>query len=159
MKSRNRVELIGNVGQNPDVRATAAGNTVINLTVATDESYKDRSTGQLVSQTEWHKVVLFGKVAEALAPYLHKGSRLFIEGKLKTRKWEDKHGTSHYSTEIVVDLKGEVILLDSKPNNADQTQTHQSQSMSGHPRMPTDGHSAPPAGHNQDPYTYDMPNH
>lgn len=98
MKSRNKVELIGNVGQDPDVRATGSGNTVINLSIATDESYKDRNTGQLVAQTEWHKVVLFGKVADALAPYLRKGSRLFIEGKLKTRKWNDKkrhHALQH----------------------------------------------------------------
>lgn len=162
MKSRNKVELIGNVGQDPDVRATGSGNTVINLSIATDESYKDRSTGQLVAQTEWHKVVLFGKVADALAPYLRKGSRLFIEGKLKTRKWNDKNGTTHYSTEIVVDMNGEIILLDARQDNAAQRPQQQPQSqssMNGHDRMPTGGHSAPPANYESDPFAYDMPNH
>ena len=113
----NKVILIGNLGQDPDTRYTASGNAVVNMSLATDESYKDRQTGQMVPKTEWHKVVLFGKIAEVAAQYLRKGSKVYIEGKLQTQKWQDKDNQDRYTTEIVVDISGQMQMLDSRPEN------------------------------------------
>jgi len=110
----NKVILIGNLGQDPDTRYTPSGNAVVNLNLATDESYKDRQTGQLVPKTEWHRVVIFGKVAEVAGQYLRKGSKVYIEGKLQTRKWQNKEGQDVYTTEIVVDINGQMQMLDSR---------------------------------------------
>ena len=110
----NKVILIGNLGQDPDTRYTPNGNAVVNLNLATDESYKDRQTGQLVPKTEWHRVVLFGKVAEVAGQYLRKGSKVYIEGKLQTRKWQNKEGQDVYTTEVVVDINGQMQMLDSR---------------------------------------------
>ena len=109
----NKVILIGNLGQDPDTRYTPNGNAVVNLNLATDESYKDRQTGQMVPKTEWHRVVLFGKVAEVAGQYLRKGSKVYIEGKLETRKWQDQSGADRYSTEITIrPFGGELTFLD-----------------------------------------------
>jgi len=110
----NKVILIGNLGQDPDTRYTPNGNAVVNLTLATDESYKDRQTGQLVPKTEWHRVVMFGKIAEVAGQYLRKGSKVYIEGKLQTRKWQNKEGQDVYTTEVVVDINGQMQMLDSR---------------------------------------------
>lgn len=110
----NKVILIGNLGQDPDTRYTPNGNAVVNLNLATDESYKDRQTGQLVPKTEWHRVVLFGKVAEVAGQYLRKGSKVYIEGKLQTRKWQGQDGQDRYTTEVVVDINGQMQMLDSR---------------------------------------------
>ncbi|WP_372965583.1 single-stranded DNA-binding protein [Marinobacter sp.] len=110
----NKVILIGNLGQDPDTRYTPNGNAVVNLTLATDESYKDRQTGQMVPRTEWHRVVLFGKVAEVAGQYLRKGSKVYIEGRLQTRKWQGQDGQDRYTTEIVVDINGQMQMLDSR---------------------------------------------
>ena len=110
----NKVILIGNLGQDPDTRYTPNGNAVVNLTLATDESYKDRQTGQLVPRTEWHRVVLFGKVAEVAGQYLRKGSKVYIEGRLQTRKWQGQDRQDRYTTEIVVDINGQMQMLDSR---------------------------------------------
>ena len=107
----NKVILIGNLGQDPDTRYTPNGNAVVNLNLATDESYKDRQTGQLVPKTEWHRVVLFGKVAEVAGQYLRKGSKVYVEGSLRTRKWQDQSGQDRYTTEIVAQ---EMQMLDSR---------------------------------------------
>ena len=88
----NKVILIGNLGQDPETRYTPNGNAVVNLNLATDESYKDRQTGQLVPKTEWHRIVMFGKIAEVAGQYLRKGSKVYIEGKLQTRKWQGQDG-------------------------------------------------------------------
>lgn len=110
----NKVILIGNLGQDPETRYTPNGNAVVNLNLATDESYKDRQTGQLVPKTEWHRVVMFGKIAEVAGQYLRKGSKVYIEGKLQTRKWQNKEGQDVYTTEVVVDINGQMQMLDSR---------------------------------------------
>ena len=97
----NKVIIVGRLGQDPDVRSITSG-TVTNLSVATDESYKNKS-GEMVKQTEWHKVAMFGRLAEIAAEYLRKGSQVYIEGKLRTRKWQDKSGQDRYTTEIIAD--------------------------------------------------------
>ena len=114
MRGVNRVTLVGTCGQDPEVRYLPNGNAVTNLSLATSEQWTDKQTGQKVEQTEWHRVVLFGKVAEIAGEYLSKGSRVYIEGKLKTREWE-KDGIKRYTTEIVVDMQGTLQLLDAKP--------------------------------------------
>lgn len=113
----NKVILIGNLGQDPDVRYTPNGAAVVNINVATDESYKDRQTGQLVPKTEWHRVVIFGKVAEVAAQYLKKGSKVYLEGKLQTRKWQNNEGQDQYTTEVVIDINGQMQMLDSRGEN------------------------------------------
>ncbi|MDO3723175.1 single-stranded DNA-binding protein [Marinobacter sp. chi1] len=110
----NKVILIGNLGQDPETRYTPSGNAVVNLNLATDESYKDRQTGQMVPKTEWHRIVMFGKIAEVAGQYLRKGSKVYIEGKLQTRKWQDQSGQDRYTTEVVVDINGQMQMLDSR---------------------------------------------
>src|SRR5580698_706551 len=97
----NKVILIGHLGQDPEVRALPSGSSIANLRIATTESWKDKQSGEFKEQTEWHTVVLFGRTAEVAAEYLKKGSQVFIEGRLRTRKWQDKTGNDRYSTEIV----------------------------------------------------------
>lgn len=110
----NKVILIGNLGQDPETRYTPNGNAVVNLSLATDESYKDRQTGQMVPKTEWHRIVMFGKIAEIAGQYLRKGSKVYIEGKLQTRKWQGQDGQDRYTTEVVVDINGQMQMLDSR---------------------------------------------
>ena len=109
----NKVILIGNVGQDPDVRFLPSGNPVCNLRIATSDSWTDRQTGQRQERTEWHSVVLFNKLAEIAQQYVHKGSRLYIEGRLQTRKWQGQDGQDRYSTEIV---GNDMQMLDSRGN-------------------------------------------
>jgi single-strand DNA-binding protein len=97
----NKVILIGHLGQDPEVRALPSGSSIANLRLATTESWKDKQSGEFKEQTEWHTVVLFGRTAEVAAEYLKKGSQVYIEGRLRTRKWQDKTGNDRYSTEIV----------------------------------------------------------
>jgi single-strand DNA-binding protein len=107
----NKVILIGNLGADPEVRSMPNGNYVANLRLATTESWKDRNTGENQDRTEWHRVVIFGRTAEIAQQYLRKGSKVFIEGKLQTRKWQDQGGQDRYSTEIVADT---MQMLDSR---------------------------------------------
>jgi single-strand DNA-binding protein len=97
----NKVMIIGNLGNDPDVKYTATGDPVVNLSLATTDSWKDKSTGDLQEKTEWHRVVLFRRLAEIARDYLKKGSQVYIEGRLQTRKWQDKEGHDRYTTEIV----------------------------------------------------------
>jgi single-strand DNA-binding protein len=97
----NKVILIGHLGADPETRAMPSGSTVANLRLATTENWKDKQTGEQQERTEWHRVVLFGRLGEIAAEYLRKGSQVYIEGSLRTRKWTDKQGTERYSTEIV----------------------------------------------------------
>jgi single-strand DNA-binding protein len=97
----NKVTLIGNLGQDPEVRYTANGSAVANVSIATAESWKDRESGDLQERTEWHRVVFFSRLAEIVAEYLKKGSQVYIEGRLQTRKWQDRDGNDKYTTEIV----------------------------------------------------------
>ncbi|MDC0663131.1 single-stranded DNA-binding protein [Marinobacter sp. SS21] len=118
----NKVILIGNLGQDPETRYTPNGNAVVNLTLATDESYKDRQSGQMVPKTEWHRIVMFGKIAEVAGQYLRKGSKIYIEGKLQTRKWQDQSGQDRYTTEVVVDINGQMQMLDSRGGEGGMSQ-------------------------------------
>jgi single-strand DNA-binding protein len=99
----NKVILVGNLGNDPETRAMPSGSTVTNLSVATSESWKDKQTGEQKDRTEWHRVAMFGRLAEIAAEYLRKGSQVYIEGKLRTRKWQDQQGNDRYSTEIIAD--------------------------------------------------------
>ena len=122
MASLNKVMLIGNLGKNPEVRHTQDGKAIVNLSVATAETWKDKNTGEKKEKTEWHRVVIFNdglaKVAEA---YLKKGSTVYLEGQLQTRKWTDKDGAEKYSTEIVLqNFRGEMVLLGGKDNASEK---------------------------------------
>jgi len=97
----NKVILIGNLGNDPDMRYTASGAAVANITIATTESWKDKVSGEKQEKTEWHRVVFFGRLAEIVGEYLRKGSQIYVEGRLQTHKWEDKEGKDRYTTEIV----------------------------------------------------------
>jgi single-strand DNA-binding protein len=97
----NKVIIIGNLGADPETRAMPSGATVANLRIATSESWKDKQTGEQQERTEWHRVALFGRLGEIAGEYLRKGSQVYIEGSLRTRKWTDKQGTERYTTEIV----------------------------------------------------------
>ena len=107
----NKVILIGNLGQDPEVKFMPNGNAVTNVTIATSESWKDKNTGEQVDKTEWHRVVFFRRLAEIVGEYLKKGSKVYIEGKLQTRKWQDQSGADRYTTEIVAN---EMQMLDSR---------------------------------------------
>jgi single-strand DNA-binding protein len=112
--SVNRVMLIGNVGRDPEVRNTQDGKKIVNLSVATSESWKDRQSGERKERTEWHRVVIFNEhLAEIAEKWLTKGSKVYLEGQLQTRKWTDKDGAEKFSTEIVLQrYRGELTLLD-----------------------------------------------
>ncbi|WP_447733463.1 single-stranded DNA-binding protein [Pseudomonas shirazensis] len=110
----NKVILVGAVGQDPDVRYMPNGQAVTNISLATSEQWTDKQTGQKVERTEWHRVVMFGKVAEIAGEWVRKGSQLYIEGKLQTREWE-KDGIKRYTTEVHVDMRGTMQLLGGKP--------------------------------------------
>jgi single-strand DNA-binding protein len=97
----NKVILIGNLGQDPETRAMPSGSSVTNLRIATSESWKDKQSGEMKERTEWHSVAMFGRLAEIAGEYLRKGSQVYIEGSLRTRKWQDKQGNDRYTTEII----------------------------------------------------------
>lgn len=107
----NKVILIGNLGKDPEVRYMANGQAVANVTLATSENWKDKNTGEQQERTEWHRVVFFRRLAEIASEYLKKGSRIYVEGKLQTRKWQDNQGQDRYTTEIVAN---EMQMLDSR---------------------------------------------
>lgn len=112
----NKVILVGTLGQDPEVRYMPNGNAVCSLSMATSEQWTDKQSGQRVERTEWHRVSLFGKVAEIAGEYLRKGSQAYIEGKLQTREWE-KDGIKRYTTEIIVDMQGTLQLLGGRPQD------------------------------------------
>lgn len=114
MAGVNRVILIGNLGADPEVRYMQNGDAVANVSLATKESWKDRNTGEKQERTEWHRVVFFGKIAEIVKQYLRKGSQIYVEGKLRTRKWQTPEGQDRYTTEVVVDLNGTMQMLGSR---------------------------------------------
>lgn len=97
----NKAIIVGTLGKDPEVKQLASGNAVANISVATNESWKDKNTGENIEKTEWHRIVVFGRLAEICGQYLRKGSQAYFEGKLQTRKWQDQNGQDHYSTEIV----------------------------------------------------------
>jgi len=107
----NKVILIGNLGRDPEVRYSNAGAAIANVSIATSESWKDKNTGEPVEKTEWHRVVFYRRLAEIVGEYLKKGSKVYVEGSLQTRKWQDKEGQDRYTTEIVAN---EMQMLDSR---------------------------------------------
>lgn len=113
----NKVTLIGNLGADPDVRFTQSGEAIANVSLATSDSWKDKQTGEAKETTEWHRVVFFGKLAEIAKQYLRKGSKVYVEGRLRTRKWQGQDGEDRTTTEIVVGTGGTLQMLDSKPGN------------------------------------------
>ena len=111
----NKVILVGNLGQKPDMKYTQSNTAVANLSLATSESWKDKDSGDLKTKTEWHRVVYFRKLAEIAEQYLDKGSKVYVEGKLQTRKWQDQSGNDRYTTEV---LGQELTMLDSRGDSS-----------------------------------------
>jgi single-strand DNA-binding protein len=123
----NKVILIGNLGQDPEVRYMPNGNAVANVSVATSESWKDKNSGEMQERTEWHRVVFFRRLAEIVGEYLKKGSKVYVEGRLQTRKWQDQSGNDRYTTEIVAD---QMQMLDSRGGGGAAFDSAPSQSQS-----------------------------
>ena len=122
----NKVIIVGNLGADPDSRAMPSGNAVTNISVATSESWNDRETGEKQEKTEWHRVVFFNRLAEIAAQYLRKGSQVYVEGKIQTRKWEDKEGNERWTTEIVANqmqMLGDRMSNDVSNDNASSPQS------------------------------------
>jgi len=140
----NKVILVGNLGKDPEVKYMPSGEAVTNITVATSEGWKDKSTGEQVEKTEWHRVVFFRRLAEIAGEYLKKGSKVYVEGKLQTRKWQGQDGQDRYTTEIVA---SEMQMLDARggggaaPMNAGSTSNAKQK-----PAMASDQASAPSGG-------------
>lgn len=118
--SVNKVILVGNLGRDPEVRSTTSGTKIANLSIATSESWKDKSSGERKEKTEWHRVVIFNeRLSDVAEKYLKKGSKVYIEGSLQTRKWTDNAGVEKYSTEIVLqNFRGELTMLDGRAEAA-----------------------------------------
>ncbi|EGU0213462.1 single-stranded DNA-binding protein [Salmonella enterica] len=138
----NKVILVGNLGQDPEVRYMPNGGAVATISLATSESWRDKQSGETKEKTEWHRVVLFGKLAEVAGEYLRKGSQVYIEGQLRTRKWQDQSGQDHYTTEVVVNVGGTMQMLGGRqggnapagqdnPQGWGQPQQSQQQQFSG----------------------------
>lgn len=122
----NKVIIVGTLGNDPEVKYSASGSAIANLFVATSEQWKDKQTGEKKEQTEWHRVVIFGKLAEVAGEYLRKGSQVYIEGQLRTRKWTDSNGVDRYTTEIVIQQMGGVMqMLGGKRDDSGQQQPRQ----------------------------------
>ncbi|WP_343189056.1 single-stranded DNA-binding protein [Buchnera aphidicola (Chaitoregma tattakana)] len=113
----NKVILIGNLGQDPEVRYMTNGVAVANMNIATSETWKDKNTGEIREKTEWHRIVLFNKLAEIAREYLKKGAQVYIEGSLQTRKWQDQNNIDRYTTEIVVNIGGTMHMLGNRNSN------------------------------------------
>ena len=138
----NKVILVGNLGQDPEVRYMPNGGAVANITLATSESWRDKQTGETKEKTEWHRVVLFGKLAEVAGEYLRKGSQVYIEGALQTRKWTDQAGVEKYTTEVVVNVGGTMQMLGGRQNGGAGGGQGQSQGNNngwGQPQQPQGG--------------------
>ncbi|MBP02764.1 MAG: single-stranded DNA-binding protein [Rhodospirillaceae bacterium] len=125
--SVNKVILIGNLGKDPEVRTTQTGSKVANISIATSENWKDKSTGERREKTEWHKVVIFGSLADIAERYLRKGSKVYVSGQLQTRKWQDQSGQDKYTTEVVLQgYGGELTMLDARGESSALNTSNQS---------------------------------
>ena len=147
MRGVNKVILVGNVGGDPETRYMPNGNAVTNITLATSESWKDKQTGQQQERTEWHRVVFFGKLAEIVGQHVKKGQQLYVEGSLRTRKWQAQDGQDRYTTEIIVDMHGQMQMFGGKPGNEQAAQS----------RSSTQQQSAPQQRSAQDEFDDDIP--
>ncbi len=151
MKGVNKCIILGNVGQDPEVRYSPSGMCFCNVSIATSESWKDKQSGEQKERTEWHRIVLQGKLAEIAGEYLKKGSQAYFEGKLQTRKWQDQSGQDKYTTEIVVDsFTGVMQLLGGKPQGQQgqqqagtQQQRQQAQQQWENPQQGNPAYSEP----------------
>ena len=148
----NKVILVGNLGNDPEVRYMPQGGAVANLSVATSESWKDKNTGEMKEQTEWHRVVIYQRLAEIAGEYLRKGSKVYLEGKLKTRKWTDKDNIERYTTEIVA---SEMQMLDGRNEGQGMGGGYQGQqqapAQSRAPQQSNFQQQAPAGGYQQNP--------
>jgi single-strand DNA-binding protein len=133
----NKVIIIGNLGQDPEVKYMPSGGAVTNISVATSESWKDKNTGQQQERTEWHRIVFYNKLAEIAGEYLRKGAKVYIEGSLRTRKWQAQDGTDRYTTEIIAD---EMQMLDGRSDGGGQPQ-----GQGGYQQQPAQGQQRQPA--------------
>ena len=150
MKGINKVILIGNLGQDPEIRYTSGGMAIATLSLATSESWRDKQTGEQKERTEWRRVVLVGKLAEVAGHYLKKGSQVYVEGKLQTRKWQDQSGQDRYTTEVQVDsFTGVLQMLGGKPQQG-SSQKAQSQPPARPAATPSAGQQS-----NEPPFDYD----
>lgn len=124
----NKVILVGNLGQDPEVRYVPSGGAVTSITIATSDKWRDKQTGEQKERTEWHRVVFMGKLAEVAGEYLKKGSQVYVEGKLQTRKWQDQSGQERYTTEVLVDgFSGVMQMLGGRPEGGQQHNHNQPQ--------------------------------
>ncbi len=140
----NKAILIGNLGKDPETRVSPNGSTITNVTVATNESWKDRQSGEMQERTEWHRVVFFNRLAEIAAEYLRKGSTVYIEGRIQTRKWQGQDGQDRYTTEIVA---SEMQMLGSRGGAGTGTPYDSTERSSApSPSQPAPAASAPPSG-------------
>lgn len=130
MAGVNKVIIVGNLGQDPEVRYSNNGAAIANISVATSDSWKDKTTGERQERTEWHRITMFNRLGEIAAEYLKKGSKVYIEGKLQTRKWQDQQGNDRYSTEIIAD---QMQMLDSKNDQGGQGAYKPQGSQQGRP--------------------------
>ncbi|HBV90692.1 single-stranded DNA-binding protein SSB1 [Pantoea sp. B550] len=173
----NKVILVGNLGQDPEVRYMPNGGAVANITLATSESWRDKQTGENKEITEWHRVVLFGKLAEVAGEYLKKGSQVYIEGQLRTRKWQDQGGQERYTTEVVVNVGGTMQMLGGRQQGGNagapagggaqgggnnngwgqpqQPQGNNNQFSGGAQSRPQQPQSAPASSNNEPPMDFD----
>lgn len=152
----NKVILIGNLGKDPEVRYMPSGGAVVNVTVATSDSWKDKQTGESKERTEWHNVVFFNKLAEIVGQYLKKGSRVYVEGSLRTRKWQDKDGQDRYTTEIV---GNDMQMLDSRSSGASSDEYDSGPARSAPASRAAPSHQSSPAhaGPSDDDFADDFP--
>jgi len=129
----NKVILVGNLGQDPEVRYMPNGGAVANITLATSESWRDKQTGENKEISEWHRVVLFGKLAEVAGEYLRKGSQVYIEGQIRTRKWQEQGGQERYTTEVLVNVGGVMQMLGGKQESSGKPQPQPQQQRNNRP--------------------------
>lgn len=144
----NKVILVGNLGQDPETRYMPNGGAVTNISIATSETWKDKQTGEQKDKTEWHRVVIFGKLAEIAGEYLKKGSQVYIEGQLQTRKWQDQSGQDRYTTEVVVNIGGTMQILSGRSN--DESGQPQSQQKQQNKRPAPQSQNEPPMDFDDD---------
>lgn len=136
MSGVNKVFIVGNLGKDPEIRYTQSGSAVASFSVATSESWKDKNTGEKKEVTEWHNITFFGKLAEICGEYLHKGSKVFIAGRLQTDKWQDKDGNDRYTTKII---GNEMQMLDSRNTSAEPQDQHNKDKSNGYQSEPAQG--------------------
>lgn len=149
----NKVILVGNLGNDPEVKYLPSGSAIANITLATSEDWRDKATGEKKESVEWHRVVLFGKLAEIAGEYLRKGSQIYIEGQLRTRKWTDNAGVEKYTTEVVVNVGGTMQMLGGKQ----EAKPQQQQSGWGQPQQPKPQQQNKPSspGEHEPPTNFD----